>query len=270
MSHFGRSGPPDISDTYSLLILNISFRTTANDLFPLFDKYGKVVDIFIPKDRSRIQSSLMEYAAIEERQLLKKVTELLGGYNNSKWSTRKWCRALGYFEADVLASRVLPKFKSSTPNYRRVLLFTKPIADAPKPITDDIKKYADAVYVSGFTIETFSMMPDFYSDPYTKLISLSAAGIDGAIIDTPKTASTARNNVPLAVPPFLYAINSYLKCIVVQGTLFTKHDFKAAFVKARKGFIRQAMETDSPVVPVFTFGQGKASTDDSGYKDTRA
>nr|GEV55599.1 serine/arginine-rich splicing factor SC35 [Tanacetum cinerariifolium] len=51
MSHFGRSGPPDISDTYSLLILNISFRTTADDLFPLFDKYGKVVDIFIPKDR---------------------------------------------------------------------------------------------------------------------------------------------------------------------------------------------------------------------------
>ncbi|KAL8188984.1 hypothetical protein R6Q57_029504 [Mikania cordata] len=51
MSHFGRSGPPDIADTYSLLILNISFRTTADDLFPLFDKYGKVVDIFIPKDR---------------------------------------------------------------------------------------------------------------------------------------------------------------------------------------------------------------------------
>ncbi|KAL4352226.1 hypothetical protein GQ457_06G003490 [Hibiscus cannabinus] len=51
MSHFGRSGPPDITDTYSLLILNITFRTTADDLFPLFDKYGKVVDIFIPKDR---------------------------------------------------------------------------------------------------------------------------------------------------------------------------------------------------------------------------
>ncbi|XP_039063912.1 serine/arginine-rich splicing factor SC35-like isoform X2 [Hibiscus syriacus] len=51
MSHFGRSGPPNITDTYSLLVLNITFRTTADDLFPLFDKYGKVVDIFIPKDR---------------------------------------------------------------------------------------------------------------------------------------------------------------------------------------------------------------------------
>lgn len=27
MSHFGRAGPPDIRDTYSLLVLNITFRT---------------------------------------------------------------------------------------------------------------------------------------------------------------------------------------------------------------------------------------------------
>ncbi|PWZ29737.1 Serine/arginine-rich splicing factor SC35 [Zea mays] len=80
MSHFGRSGPPDIRDTFSLLVLNISFRegdltlappsllslpnrfllvsvsprftgTTADDLFPLFERYGKVVDVFIPRDR---------------------------------------------------------------------------------------------------------------------------------------------------------------------------------------------------------------------------
>ncbi|CAL5332792.1 hypothetical protein CsSME_00014320 [Camellia sinensis var. sinensis] len=51
MSHFGRSGPPDIKDTYSLLVLNITFRTSADDLFPLFEKYGKVVDVFIPRDR---------------------------------------------------------------------------------------------------------------------------------------------------------------------------------------------------------------------------
>ncbi|KAG2703820.1 hypothetical protein I3843_06G146200 [Carya illinoinensis] len=51
MSHFGRTGPPDITDTYSLLVLNVTFRTTADDLFPYFDKYGKVVDIFIPRNR---------------------------------------------------------------------------------------------------------------------------------------------------------------------------------------------------------------------------
>ncbi|GJY82723.1 hypothetical protein Tco_0496099 [Tanacetum coccineum] len=48
---------------------------------------------------------------------------------------------------------------------RRVLLFTKPTADdAPKRVTDDIDKYVDAVYFSGFLTNTFSMMLDFYSD----------------------------------------------------------------------------------------------------------
>ncbi|CAN6717040.1 unnamed protein product [Malus baccata var. baccata] len=51
MSHFGRSGPSDIRDTYFLLVLNITFRTIVDDRFPLFDKYGKVVDVFIPRDR---------------------------------------------------------------------------------------------------------------------------------------------------------------------------------------------------------------------------
>ncbi|KAL0392345.1 UNVERIFIED_CONTAM: Serine/arginine-rich splicing factor SC35 [Sesamum radiatum] len=54
MSHFGRSGPPDIRDTYSLLVLNITFRNYTYDggrLVSLFDKYGKVVDVFIPRDR---------------------------------------------------------------------------------------------------------------------------------------------------------------------------------------------------------------------------
>lgn len=40
MSHFGRSGPPDIADTYSLLVLNITFRKFSHLLFsgyvPLF------------------------------------------------------------------------------------------------------------------------------------------------------------------------------------------------------------------------------------------
>ncbi|KAG8063190.1 hypothetical protein GUJ93_ZPchr0003g18061 [Zizania palustris] len=51
MSHFGRSGPPAIRDSYSLLVLNVSFRTTADDLFPIFERYGEVVDIYIPRDR---------------------------------------------------------------------------------------------------------------------------------------------------------------------------------------------------------------------------
>ncbi|KAK2982337.1 hypothetical protein RJ640_009034, partial [Escallonia rubra] len=71
MSNFGRTGPPDIADTYSLLILNITFRTTADDLFPLFDKYGKVVDIFIPRDKKTGDSrgfAFVRYKYADEAQ----------------------------------------------------------------------------------------------------------------------------------------------------------------------------------------------------------
>uniref|UniRef100_A0A2N9IUQ5 RRM domain-containing protein n=1 Tax=Fagus sylvatica TaxID=28930 RepID=A0A2N9IUQ5_FAGSY len=71
MSHFGRTGPPDISDTYSLLVLNITFRTTADDLFPYFDKYGKVVDIFIPRNRKTGDSrgfAFVRYKYADEAQ----------------------------------------------------------------------------------------------------------------------------------------------------------------------------------------------------------
>ena len=36
---------------YVCMIWFMLSGTTADDLFPLFDKYGKVVDIFIPRDR---------------------------------------------------------------------------------------------------------------------------------------------------------------------------------------------------------------------------
>ncbi|KAJ0452154.1 putative RNA recognition motif domain, nucleotide-binding alpha-beta plait domain superfamily [Helianthus annuus] len=82
MSHFGRAGPPDITDTYSLLVLNITFRmSTADDLFPLFYKYGKVVDVFIPRDRRTGDSrgfAFVRYKYADETQ--KAVDKLDGEY----------------------------------------------------------------------------------------------------------------------------------------------------------------------------------------------
>ncbi|KAJ6389662.1 hypothetical protein OIU77_027896 [Salix suchowensis] len=79
MSHFGRSGPPDIADTYSLLVLNITFRTTADDLFPLFDKYGKVVDIFIPRDRRTGESRGFAFVRYKYADEAQKAVERLDG-----------------------------------------------------------------------------------------------------------------------------------------------------------------------------------------------
>ncbi|GAB2217211.1 hypothetical protein Droror1_Dr00000383 [Drosera rotundifolia] len=79
MSHFGRSGPPDITDTYSLLILNISFRTTADDLYPLFDKYGKVVDVFIPRDRRTGESRGFAFVRYKYQDEAQKAVDKLDG-----------------------------------------------------------------------------------------------------------------------------------------------------------------------------------------------
>ncbi|KAK3033895.1 hypothetical protein RJ639_033530, partial [Escallonia herrerae] len=79
MSHFGRAGPPDIRDTYSLLVLNITFRTTADDLFPLFDKYGKVVDVFIPRDRRSGDSRGFAFVRYKYADEAQKAVEKLDG-----------------------------------------------------------------------------------------------------------------------------------------------------------------------------------------------
>ncbi|GFP96871.1 serine/arginine-rich splicing factor sc35 [Phtheirospermum japonicum] len=79
MSHFGRSGPPDIRDTYSLLVLNITFRTTADDLFPLFDKYGKVVDVFIPRDRRTGDSRGFAFVRYKYQDEAQKAVDKLDG-----------------------------------------------------------------------------------------------------------------------------------------------------------------------------------------------
>ncbi|KAL3683932.1 hypothetical protein R1sor_001954 [Riccia sorocarpa] len=81
MTHFGRAGPPDIRDTYSLLVLNITFRTSADDLYPLFDRYGKVVDIFIPRDRRTGESRGFAFVRYKHAEEAQKAIERLDGRN---------------------------------------------------------------------------------------------------------------------------------------------------------------------------------------------
>ncbi|KAE8670053.1 Serine/arginine-rich splicing factor 2 [Hibiscus syriacus] len=121
MSHFGRSGPPDITDTYSLLVLNITFRTTADDLFPLFDKYGKVVDIFIPKDRRTGDSrgfAFVRYKYADEAQ--KAVDRLDGRVVDGREITVQFAK-YGPNAERIQKGRIIesfPKSRSRSPRRR--------------------------------------------------------------------------------------------------------------------------------------------------------
>jgi len=52
----GDRGPPDISNMVSLKVDNLSYRTTKTEVESIFDKYGKVGDVYIPRDRETKES----------------------------------------------------------------------------------------------------------------------------------------------------------------------------------------------------------------------
>ncbi|GMR61353.1 hypothetical protein PMAYCL1PPCAC_31548, partial [Pristionchus mayeri] len=51
-----RRAPPQIEGLTSLKVDNISYNTTPNDLRRIFDKYGEIGDIHVPRDRYSSQS----------------------------------------------------------------------------------------------------------------------------------------------------------------------------------------------------------------------
>ncbi|KAJ8908238.1 hypothetical protein NDN08_008329 [Rhodosorus marinus] len=73
------SAPPDISKLHSLLVLNITFKTTPRELSPLFERYGEVADIYIPRNRRTNVSRGFAFVRYKQKEEAEAAIEKLDG-----------------------------------------------------------------------------------------------------------------------------------------------------------------------------------------------
>ena len=75
---YGR-GPPDIHGMVSLKVDNLTYRTTTDDLKRIFNKYGEVGDVYIPRDRFNRESRGFAFVRFFDRRDAEDAMDSLDG-----------------------------------------------------------------------------------------------------------------------------------------------------------------------------------------------
>ena len=78
--NYGRK-PPNVEGMVSLKVDNLAFRVTPDDLRPLFEKYGEVGDIYIPRDPYTKESRGFAFVRFHDRRDADDAMYKMDGYN---------------------------------------------------------------------------------------------------------------------------------------------------------------------------------------------
>ena len=79
MSRYSRGPPPDTSEMVSLKVDNLTYRTSADDIEYLFEKYGKIGDVFIPKDKFTRESRGFAFVRFYDKRDAEDAMDALDG-----------------------------------------------------------------------------------------------------------------------------------------------------------------------------------------------
>lgn len=72
--------PPNIEGMTSLKVDNLSYRITPDELRPMFEKYGEVGDIYIPRDRFTKESRGFAFVRFFDRRDADDAMDRMDGY----------------------------------------------------------------------------------------------------------------------------------------------------------------------------------------------
>ena len=72
--------PPNIHGMVSLKVDNLSYRITPEELKPIFERYGEVGDVYIPRDRFTKESRGFAFVRYLERRDAEDAMDKMDGY----------------------------------------------------------------------------------------------------------------------------------------------------------------------------------------------
>ena len=79
-SDFGSRRPPNIQGMVSLKVDNLSYRISPDELKPIFERYGEVGDIYIPRDRFTKESRGFAFVRYFDKRDAEDAMDKMDGY----------------------------------------------------------------------------------------------------------------------------------------------------------------------------------------------